>query len=89
MPLVRITVRDDTPPDLQQAISAGVHRAMMATIGVPDGDHSRSSTAGPATRSSPIPSTWAWREDWSFGNGEAPVLDTELLKRYGWTPPAD
>ncbi len=29
------------------------------------------------------------REDWSFGNGEAQVLDTELLKRYGWTPPAD
>jgi phenylpyruvate tautomerase PptA (4-oxalocrotonate tautomerase family) len=29
------------------------------------------------------------RADWSFGNGEAQVLDTELLKRYGWTPPTD
>ena len=28
------------------------------------------------------------REDWSFGNGEAQALDTELLKRHGWTPPA-
>lgn len=28
------------------------------------------------------------REDWSFGNGEAQALDTELLARYGWTPPA-
>ena len=27
------------------------------------------------------------REDWSFGNGEAQALDTELLARYGWTPP--
>jgi phenylpyruvate tautomerase PptA (4-oxalocrotonate tautomerase family) len=27
------------------------------------------------------------REDWSFGNGEAQALDTELLTRYGWTPP--
>lgn len=28
------------------------------------------------------------REDWSFGNGEAQALDTELLTRYGWTPPS-
>ena len=28
------------------------------------------------------------REDWSFGNGEAQALDTELLARHGWTPPA-
>ncbi|HEX7658039.1 MAG TPA: tautomerase family protein [Pseudonocardiaceae bacterium] len=28
------------------------------------------------------------REDWSFGNGEAQLLDVELLKRHGWTPPA-
>lgn len=28
------------------------------------------------------------REDWSFGNGEAQALDTELLKQHGWTPPA-
>jgi hypothetical protein len=47
MPLVRITVRDDTSPDRQQAIPAGVR---------PD---------------------------------DAQVLDTELLKRYGWPPPTD
>ena len=29
------------------------------------------------------------REDWSFGNGEAQALDTELLASYGWTPPAE
>jgi phenylpyruvate tautomerase PptA (4-oxalocrotonate tautomerase family) len=29
------------------------------------------------------------REDWSFGGGEAQALDTELLARHGWTPPAD
>ncbi|HWE89196.1 MAG TPA: tautomerase family protein [Pseudonocardiaceae bacterium] len=28
------------------------------------------------------------REDWSVGNGEAQLLDEELLKRHGWTPPA-
>ena len=28
------------------------------------------------------------REDWSFGNGEAQALDTELLAKHGWTPPA-
>jgi phenylpyruvate tautomerase PptA (4-oxalocrotonate tautomerase family) len=28
------------------------------------------------------------REDWSFGGGEAQGLDTELLARHGWTPPA-
>jgi phenylpyruvate tautomerase PptA (4-oxalocrotonate tautomerase family) len=28
------------------------------------------------------------REDWSFGNGEAQALDTELLAQHGWTPPA-
>ncbi len=28
------------------------------------------------------------REDWSFGNGEAQALDTELLMKHGWTPPA-
>jgi phenylpyruvate tautomerase PptA (4-oxalocrotonate tautomerase family) len=27
------------------------------------------------------------REDWSFGNGEAQALDTELLAKYGWTAP--
>jgi len=28
------------------------------------------------------------REDWSFGDGKAQALDTELLAKYGWTPPA-
>ena len=29
------------------------------------------------------------REDWSFGDGKAQALDTELLTRYGWTPPGE
>jgi phenylpyruvate tautomerase PptA (4-oxalocrotonate tautomerase family) len=28
------------------------------------------------------------RENWSLGNGEAQLLDEELLRRYGWTPPS-
>jgi phenylpyruvate tautomerase PptA (4-oxalocrotonate tautomerase family) len=28
------------------------------------------------------------REDWSLGGGHAQILDTELLARWGWTPPA-
>jgi phenylpyruvate tautomerase PptA (4-oxalocrotonate tautomerase family) len=139
MPLVRITVRDDTSPDLQQAISAGVHRAMVATIGIPDGDRFQIVDRRPAdalvadpeylgvARQNPVfveitlvrgrtvekkKALYAAvakelgaagvrtddvqivlheneRADWSFGKGEAQVLDTELLKRYGWTPPAD
>jgi phenylpyruvate tautomerase PptA (4-oxalocrotonate tautomerase family) len=139
MPLVRITVRDDTSPDLQQALSAGVHRAMVATIGIPDGDRFQIVDRRPAdalvadpeylgvARQNPVfveitlvrgrtvekkKALYAAvakelgaagvrtddvqivlheneRADWSFGKGEAQVLDTELLKRYGWTPPAD
>jgi phenylpyruvate tautomerase PptA (4-oxalocrotonate tautomerase family) len=137
MPLVRITVRDDTSPDRQQAISAGVHRAMVATIGIPDGDRfqiidrrpgdaliadpeylgvarqnvvfveitlvagrtvekkkalyaavaKELGAAGVRTDDVFVVLHETAREDWSFGNGEAQVLDTELLKRYGWTPP--
>jgi phenylpyruvate tautomerase PptA (4-oxalocrotonate tautomerase family) len=29
------------------------------------------------------------RENWSVGNGEAQLLDSELLRRHGWTPPGD
>lgn len=28
------------------------------------------------------------REDWSVGNGDAQLLDPELLARHGWRPPA-
>ncbi len=137
MPLVRITVRDDTSPDLQQAISAGVHRAMMATIGIPEGDRfqiidrrpadsliadpeylgvarqnvvfveimlvsgrtvekkkalyaavaKELGAAGVRTEDVFVVLRESERENWSLGNGEAQVLDTELLKRYGWTPP--
>src|ERR1041385_2504214 len=27
------------------------------------------------------------RENWSVGNGEAQLLDPELLRKHGWTPP--
>lgn len=29
------------------------------------------------------------RENWSVGNGEAQLLDSELLRRHGWTPPGE
>jgi hypothetical protein len=29
------------------------------------------------------------RENWSVGNGEAQLLDTELLAAHGWTPPSE
>jgi phenylpyruvate tautomerase PptA (4-oxalocrotonate tautomerase family) len=28
------------------------------------------------------------REDWSLGGGDAQILDTELVAKWGWTPPA-
>ena len=138
MPLVRITLRDDTPHETRRAISAGVHRAMVATIGIPDGDRFQIIDERPADSLIADPEYLGVerqnvlfveitlvagrtvekkkalyaaiakelgaagirtddiivvlhdtaREDWSFGNGEAQVLDTELLKRYGWTPPS-
>ncbi|MFY9779968.1 MAG: tautomerase family protein [Candidatus Baltobacteraceae bacterium] len=27
------------------------------------------------------------RDDWSVGNGQQQLLDEELLRRHGWTPP--
>ena len=29
------------------------------------------------------------RENWSVGNGEAQLLDADLLRRHGWTPPGE
>jgi phenylpyruvate tautomerase PptA (4-oxalocrotonate tautomerase family) len=137
MPLVRITVRDDTSSDTQQAIADGVHRAMVAAIGIPSGDRFQVIDGRPAdaliadpeylgvARQNPVfveitlaPGRTVERkqslyqgiakqlesagvrvedvivvlhenprENWSLGNGEAQMLDTELLKRWGWTPP--
>jgi phenylpyruvate tautomerase PptA (4-oxalocrotonate tautomerase family) len=137
MPLVRITLRDDTSADTQQAIAAGVHRAMVATIGIPAGDRFQIIDRRPADALIADPEylgvarenvvfveiTLAkgrtaerkkelyqavakqlelagvrvedvfivlhetGREDWSVGNGETQLLDEELLKRWGWTPP--
>jgi phenylpyruvate tautomerase PptA (4-oxalocrotonate tautomerase family) len=138
MPLVRITVRDDTPPDTRRAIADGVHRGMVAAIGIPEGDRFQVIDQRPAesiiadpeylgvqrrdvvfveislVRGRTVEKKKALyravadelvavgvrgddvlivlhetsREDWSFGNGEAQVLDEELLRRYGWTPPS-
>jgi phenylpyruvate tautomerase PptA (4-oxalocrotonate tautomerase family) len=138
MPLVRITLRDDTPTATQQAIADGVHNAMVATIGIPAGDRlqiinqrpagaiiadpdylgvhrqnvvfveitlvrGRSTekkqalyraiadelvNAGVRTEDVAVVLTENGRDDWSIGNGEAQLLDTELLKRHGWTPPS-
>ena len=139
MPLVRITVRDDTSAESQRAISDGVHRAMLATIGIPEADHFQIIDRRPADSIIADPGYLlddgerrnvvfveitlvagrsqekkralfaavatelgqvgvrpedvfvvlreTQREDWSMGNGESQILDPELLKRHGWTPP--
>jgi phenylpyruvate tautomerase PptA (4-oxalocrotonate tautomerase family) len=139
MPLVRITLRDDTNAATARAIADGIHRAMIATIGIPPGDRfqvidTRSADAIVAdpeylgvTRQNPVfveitlvrgrsaekkqalyrgvtdelaaagvrPEDVlvvlheTGREDWSFGNGEAQLLDEELLKQWGWRPPSE
>jgi phenylpyruvate tautomerase PptA (4-oxalocrotonate tautomerase family) len=38
MPLVRIALRAGTSPAYQRAVSDGVHRALVATINIPDAD---------------------------------------------------
>jgi phenylpyruvate tautomerase PptA (4-oxalocrotonate tautomerase family) len=138
MPLVRITLRDDTPSDTRRAIADGVHRAMVAAIGIPDGDRfqvldarpadsiiadpgylgvdrqnvvfvqitlvrGRSAekkqalyravadelaTAGVRAADVVVVLTETGREDWSLGDGAAQLLDEELLRRHGWTPPS-
>jgi phenylpyruvate tautomerase PptA (4-oxalocrotonate tautomerase family) len=38
VPFVRISLRDDTPPETRRNISNGVHRALVDAIGIPEGD---------------------------------------------------
>jgi phenylpyruvate tautomerase PptA (4-oxalocrotonate tautomerase family) len=38
MPLMRISLRDDTPADTQRAIADGVHRALVEALGLPEHD---------------------------------------------------
>ena len=38
MPFVRISLHDDTPRETRRNISKGVHRALVDTIGIPEGD---------------------------------------------------
>ena len=138
MPLVRITLRDDTPQDTQRAIADGVHRAMVAAIGIPQGDRFQVIEPRPEATVIADPEYLGvarqnavfveitlvrgrsaekkqalyrgiadelvavgvrgedvlivlhetGREDWSMGNGAAQLLDEELLRRHGWTPPS-
>jgi phenylpyruvate tautomerase PptA (4-oxalocrotonate tautomerase family) len=138
MPLVTITLRDDTAPESQRAIADGVHRAMVAAIGIPEADRFQVINARPAgsviahptylgvdrqnvviveirlvrgrpaekkqalfraiadelgavgvrTEDVMVVLTENGREDWSLGDGAAQLLDEELLKAHGWTPPS-
>jgi phenylpyruvate tautomerase PptA (4-oxalocrotonate tautomerase family) len=138
MPLVRITVRDDTDAATRRAIADGVHRGMVAALGIPPNDRFQIIDQRPAEsiiadpeylgvdrhniviieitlargrnleKKQALYSTVAdelievgvrgedvmivlhetGREDWSLGNGEAQLLNEELLRRYGWTPPS-
>jgi phenylpyruvate tautomerase PptA (4-oxalocrotonate tautomerase family) len=38
MPFVRISLRNDTPPEIRRSISNGIHRALVDAIGIPEGD---------------------------------------------------
>ena len=139
MPLVRITLRDDTDAVTRRAIADGIHRAMVDAIGIPPGDRfqvidtrsAESIVADPTylglTRQNPVfveitlvrgrsvekkqalyravtgelaaagvrredvlvVLHETGREDWSFGDGEAQLLDEELLKQWGWRPPSE
>jgi phenylpyruvate tautomerase PptA (4-oxalocrotonate tautomerase family) len=137
VPLVRISLRADTPADTQRAIADGVQRAIVDALGVPEGDRFQIIDQRPAEaliaspeylgvsrqnvvfvqialvrgRSSEtkaalfagiakhltqagvrgedvfITLTENGRDDWSVGNGQQQLLDEELLRRHGWTPP--
>lgn len=137
MPLVRITLRAGLEADTRKAISAGVHRAMVATLGIPQDDlfhiiderdadnlvfdHSfpgverrdvvfvqisltRGRTveqkkalyraiadnvaqAGVRPQDVFVVLSEVGREDFSMGDGVAQLLDAELMRKFGWTPP--
>jgi len=38
MPLVRISLRDGTPPEYRKAIADGIHQAMIDALAIPAGD---------------------------------------------------
>ena len=38
MPVMRISLRADTPADTQRAIADGVHRGMVEALGIPEAD---------------------------------------------------
>jgi hypothetical protein len=38
MPFVRISLRNDTARNIRNSISSAVHRALVDTIGIPEGD---------------------------------------------------
>ncbi len=138
MPLVRIALNAEKPPETRRAIADGIHDGLVSALGIPKGDHFQIIDARPAdslifddsyldaTRQDVvfiqiylvrgrtveqkqalyrtiaddlhavgvrrddvfIQLTETGREDWSFGDGKAQALDTELLAKYGWTPPA-
>ncbi len=138
MPLVRISLRADTPRETQLAIGNGVHKAMVDVIGIPEGDRfqiidqhaaetliadptylgvnrqnvvfvqitlarGRSSEkkaalfagiaehlaeAGMRREDVFVTLIENGRDDWSVGNGQQQLLDDELLRQHGWTPPS-
>ena len=48
MPLVRIDLADSRPAELRRAIADGVHDALVAVVGIPEGDRFQLLTAHPA-----------------------------------------
>ena len=137
MPLVRISLRADTPADTRRAIADGVQRAIVEALGVPENDRFQIIDQRPAEALIASPtylgmnrqnvvfvqitfvrgrSTQAkaalfaaiakrlaaagvrgddvfvtlvenGRDDWSVGDGRQQLLDDDLLRRHGWTPP--
>jgi len=137
MPVMRISLRADTPADIQRAIADGVHRAMVDALGLPEADRfqiidqlpaealiadpgylgvsrrnvvfvnitlvprspekkaalfaaiaEQLAKAGVRSEDLFVTLTVNGRDDWSVGNGEQQLLDDDLLRRHGWTPPA-
>jgi len=71
---VQITLARGRTPELKAALFAAIAKNVSA--------------AGVRPEDVFVTLTENGRDDWSMGNGGQQLLDEELLKKYGWKPPA-
>ena len=70
---VQITLARGRTPELKAALFAAIAKNLGA--------------AGVRPEDVLVTLTENGREDWSMGHGAQQLLDEELLKKFGWTPP--